>query len=264
VRQVLNSLERLDRSVVHEVIPLLGAQEFAPEAIAALRRVAARSLGMLSDYLLDPEQDFTIRRRIPRVLAYCPSRRAVEALLFGLQDPRFEVRYQCGRALTAIHDKDPALEIPEAAVFEAVKREVSVGKRVWDSQRQLGGSEEDSPVDDVLRARANRSLEHVFTLLSLVFPKEPLRMSWLGLHAADEQIRGTALEYLESVLPPEIREPLWPYVEDNRKQRATGRTRDQILADLEHSNPSIQISLAELQKELDAKDKPEPGGKPES
>jgi hypothetical protein len=78
-------------------------------------------------------------------------------------------------------------------------------------------------------------------------------MSWLGLHTGDEQIRGTALEYLETVLPADIREQLWPYLEDNRKQRATGRSRDQIVADLVNSNPSIQISLAELQKEWDAR-----------
>jgi hypothetical protein len=137
-----------------------------------------------------------------------------------------------------------------------VEREVSVGRRVWDGQKLLDSMEEkeESPlVGDVLRARANRSLEHVFTLLGLALPKEPLRMAWLGLHTNDEQIRGTALEYLESVLPDGIREQLWPYLEDNRKQRASGRTREQVLADLVNANPSIQVSLAELQKEWDAR-----------
>jgi hypothetical protein len=259
VRQVLSTLEHLDRSVVPYVIPLLASPKFAPEALAALRRVAPRSVGLFSDYLLDPEQDFAVRRRIPRVLSSHPSRRSVDALLMGLQDQRFEVRYQCGRALASIRDKDSSMPMPEPAIFEAVQREVSVGRRVWDSQKLLDSMEEkDEPtlVDDVLRMRANRSLEHVFTLLGLALPKEPLRMAWLGLHTTDEQIRGTALEYLESVLPGDIREQLWPYLEDNRKQGASGRTREQVLADLVNSNPSIQISLAELQKEWDAR-KPE-------
>jgi ATP/ADP translocase len=258
VRQVLSTLEHLDRSVVPYVIPLLASPQFAPEALAALRRVAPRSVGLFSDYLLDPEQDFAVRRRIPRVLSSHPSRRSVDALLMGLQDQRFEVRYQCGRALASIRDKDPSMPMPEPAIFEAVQREVSVGRRVWDSQKLLDSMEEKEPtlVDEVLRMRANRSLEHVFTLLGLALPKEPLRMAWLGLHTTDEQIRGTALEYLESVLPGDIREQLWPYLEDNRKQGASGRTREQVLADLVNSNPSIQISLAELQKEWDAR-KPE-------
>jgi hypothetical protein len=253
---VLSTLEHLDRSVVPYVIPLLASPQFAPEALAALRRVAPRSVGLFSDYLLDPDQDFAVRRRIPRVLSSHPSRRSVDALLLGLQDQRFEVRYQCGRALAAIRDRDSSVPIAEEPIFEAVQREVSVGRRVWDSQKLLDSMEEkdESPlVEDVLRARANRSLEHVFTLLGLALPKEPLRMAWLGLHTKDEQIRGTALEYLESVLPAEIREQLWPYLEDNRKQRASGRSREQVLADLVNSNPSIQISLAELQKEWNAR-----------
>jgi hypothetical protein len=256
VRQVLSTLEHLDRSVVPYAIPLLASPQFAPEALAALRRVAHRSVGLLSDYMLDPEQDFAVRRRIPRVLSSCPSRRSVDALFLGLQDQRFEVRYQCGRALASIRDKDPSIEMPEAAVFDAVQREVSVGQRVWEGQKMLDSMEdkEESPlVEDVLRARANRSLEHVFTLLGLALPKEPLRMAWLGLHTSDEQIRGTALEYLESVLPDGIREQLWPYLEDKRKQRASGRTREEVLADLVNANPSIQISLAELQKEWNAR-----------
>jgi HEAT repeat protein len=234
---------------------LLASPELASEALSTLRRMAPRVVGQLTDFLLDPEQDFTVRRRLPRVLSSVPSKRAIDGLLLGLEDQRFEVRYQCGRSLASIREKQPGIEIPASAVLESIKREVSVGKRVWDSQRMLEGMEEteDSPlVTDVLRVRANRSLEHVFTLLSLVLPKDPLRLAWLGLHTRDELIRGTALEYLESVLPEDVRELLWPYLEDNRVRRASGRTRDQILADLVSSNPSLQISLAELEKERDA------------
>jgi ATP/ADP translocase len=255
VRQALRVPDRLDRSHVPYLVPLLASPELASEALATLRRIAPRVVGQLTDFLLDPEQDFTVRRRLPRVLASVPSKRAIDGLLLGLEDQRFEVRYQCGRSLASIREKQPGIEIPASAVLESIKREVSVGKRVWDSQRMLEGMEEteDSPlVTDVLRVRANRSLEHVFTLLSLILPKDPLRLAWLGLHTRDELIRGTALEYLESVLPEDVRELLWPYLEDNRVRRASGRTRDQILADLVNSNPSLQISLAELEKERDA------------
>ena len=39
-------------------------------------------------------------------------------------------------------------------------------------------------------------------------------------------------EYLESVLPPAIREPLWPFLEDHRPAGRTVRPREEILADL--------------------------------
>ncbi len=45
----------------------------------------------------------------------------------------------------------------------------------------------------------SQSLAHVFTLLSLVLPREPLQIAFRSLHADDRQLRGTALEYLEGV-----------------------------------------------------------------
>ena len=91
-------------------------------------------------------------------------------------------------------------------------------------------------VDEFVRSRANQSLAHVFTVLSLVLPAEPLQIALRGLHADDTHLRGTALEYLESILPPMIREPLWPFLEDHRPAGRTVRPREDVLADLVRSN----------------------------
>ena len=104
-----------------------------------------------------------------------------------------------------------------------------MGRPVWESRRLLDRLDDDDParfVDEFIRGRANQSLAHVFTMLSLVLPAEPLQIALRGLHAEDQNLRGTALEYLESVLPPMIREPLWPFLEDHRPAgRTTGRGR---------------------------------------
>jgi hypothetical protein len=114
---------------------------------------------------------------------------------------------------------------------------------------QLEDQEEHVFVDEFVKDRASRSLAHVFTLLSLALPPEPLRIAFRGLHTDDPKLRGTALEYLEGVLPPRIREQLWPFLEDRRPAatRPT-RPRDEILADLLKSNESIMINLEELQR----------------
>src|SRR5262249_62339696 len=67
-----------------------------------------------------------------------------------------------------------------------------------------------------VRDRAGQSLAHVFPLLSLVLPREPLQIAFRSLHTDDQYLQGTALEYLEGVLPPTIRQPLWRYLEDRR------------------------------------------------
>ena len=101
---------------------------------------------------------------------------------------------------------------------------------MWEGHRLLEGDR--SPggrvfADEFVKDRAGRSLAHVFTLLSLVLPFEPLQISYRGLHTDDDKLRGTALEYLESVLPKPIREGLWPFLEERRKPvERTSRPRE--------------------------------------
>ncbi len=53
----------------------------------------------------------------------------------------------------------------------------------------------------------------MFELLGLVFPVQPLQIALQSLYTEDRSLHATALEYLESFLPTDIREPLWPLVE---------------------------------------------------
>jgi hypothetical protein len=252
VRAALDA-EPLSPALVPHAIPLLGWDEVATAAIEALRLVAGSVTGQLTDALLDPATEFTIRRRLPRVLAATPSPRAMDGLLGGLEDKRFEVRYQCGRALARMHDAELPKPVRAEVVHEAVLREVAVDRSVWEGQRLLDRSEEatDSPfVDRFLRDRANRSLEHVFTLLSLTLPKQPLIVAFRGLHTSDEGLRGTALEYLEGVLPENVRVSLWPFIEDHRPAKQAPRSRADILAALMESNASIEVNLKHLREQL--------------
>jgi hypothetical protein len=193
------------------------------------------------------------------VFSVCVSQRAVDGLMLGLDDMRFEVRFQCARSLSALVRKNPAVRIDRDTVLRVVRREVAASRPVWEGRRLLDdmatADEEASDVDALVRARASRSLAHVFTLLALVLPSEPLRVAFAGLHATDQALRGTALEYLDAVLPPDIREPLWPFLEDERRTRPPARPRDEIVADLLRSNASIA-------RNLDASGPPDAGREP--
>lgn len=232
-------------------VALLGWDEVARDAIEALRRAGPEAIEHLVSGLLDPREEFAVRRRIPLVLATFKDPRALGGLAQGLGDRRFEVRFRCGRGLSRLMEQDPALRVPPSVAYGAVLREVEAGAGVWEGRRLLDQLDDEawSPVvDEVIRERANRSLEHVFTLLSLVLPRQPLRIAFRGLHVSDPLLRGTALEYLESALPPEIRKPLWPYLEDRRPRRApTPRPQEEALAELFKSSDSIVIHLRELQ-----------------
>lgn len=256
VLRVLRQGSGLTASLVPHVIPLLAWDDVANDAMRALRTVAEERIGELTDALLDPNEEFAVRRRLARVFSVCVSQRAADGLLLGLEDLRFEVRYRCGRSLLAIAEKNPGVRIDQVRVFAIVSKEVAVNHEVWANRRLLDEADEGdqrSFLDELVRARASQSLAHVFTLLALVLPSEPLRVAFRALHTDDQGLRGTALEYLEGVLPADIRERLWPFLESRRPVRPPARPREDVLADLLRSRPSIAINLEALRHRADAR-----------
>lgn len=208
----------LDPLVVPQVIRLLAWDEVTLEAREILSIAGDRVVGQLTDVLLDETQDFAVRRRVPRILARCGSQRAVEGLLGAMRDPRFEVRFQASRALDYLKQNHAELEFDEARVFQIVGKELSVTKPIWEGRRLLDSRDSSdsnfSFLDEVLLERANQGLEHVFSLLALVLPREPLKVAFRSLHNEDRRLRGLGFEYLASTLPGEIYEKLTRLLED--------------------------------------------------
>jgi hypothetical protein len=245
VRGVLGAETPLAAPLISLAIPLLASKEFHLDAIQALRKIAGRATGQLADALCDPSVGFDVRRRIPRVLSACPTQSAADALIRGTDDERFEVRYACGRALLRITASDATIVIPLPTVIAIVTREVAHSREVWDSQRapDLDDEEKEPPafIDRLLRDRFDRSFEHVFSILALVLDRESIRIALKALHQEDERLRGTALEYLETVLPDEVRDAVWPFLGEARPMRPA-RPASEILADLVNAR---EVSKAE-------------------
>jgi ATP/ADP translocase len=243
--------EPIDRRLVPHLVRLLAWDEVAPEVARTLRPHADELVGDLSALLTDPTEEFAVRRRIPRVLSSGTSEAVIRSLIEGLNDIRFEVRYQCAAAIARMRDRDPAVCPDRDLILDIVCREAAVDRRVWESHRLLDGVEAGdggSMIDAVLRTRTSRALEHVFNLLSLIHPKEPLRIAFQALHTDDARLRGTALEYLESALPARVRAPLWPLLEDPGTTPRTRRSQEEVLESLLESHASIQQNLEALRR----------------
>jgi AAA family ATP:ADP antiporter len=243
------------------LVPWLADGALNKQVVESLSTVSTQVQGQLVDAMLDPKQLFAVRRRIPRILASADGTRAAQGLLLGLRDERFEVRYQCGQSLVALQRRAPEVtNYEEQVVFDAVLRELDVGKSVWESQRLLDDDDANggSPwLDSTIRARVHRSVEHIFTLLSLCLDPEPLRMALSALSAEDRVLRGTALEYLDNVLPSEVRTKLWPLLAPNHRKTDRSRPREKIVEDLLQSLDSFSLNREALSKQASPKTLPE-------
>jgi len=227
---------------------LLAWDEAMPAARDALERMGPKIIGTLVDTLLDPGRDFVVRRRLPRVLAYLPSPRTVDGLFAALEDQRFEVRFYAGRALYLLLKDYPNLMAAPERVWAAVNRELSLQRPVWNSHRLLdrrGSQEKEWFFDDQLLDRADRNLEHLFTLLALLLPGDAVRIAFRALHSDDRQLKGTAFEYLESATPADTRQLLLPLLEADAENRtrataAAGALRN-LLATKARVNESLKL-----------------------
>jgi hypothetical protein len=194
---------------------LLANDRMQRDAVRALRTISNRITGQLVDALLDRTAPPQVRRRVARVMSTCTTQRAVDGLVEGLFDDSFEVRYQCGLTLLKITEDAKNFNISKENVLAAVRREVDLERKLWQHQPPLAAIDEEGDVtlvDGFLRDRTSRSLQHVFSILALVFEREPMRLALTALSGEDENLRGTALEYLDEVLPADVRGALWPYV----------------------------------------------------
>jgi ATP:ADP antiporter, AAA family len=214
VRAALSGLRPADPGISCAIL-LLADREFHGHASKALRGVADAATGQLIDALLTPAMDFAVRRRIPRVLSAAATQRAADGLLLGIADERFEVRYESGRALANITIVNTQIVLAREKLIAAVLREVDTkvietATAELDDDDDASEEEPNALVDVLLRDRVGRSLEYVFTLLSLQLEREPLRMAFRALYHDDTKYRGTALEYLDTVLPREVHDALWP------------------------------------------------------
>ena len=221
----LRSLPK-DPLVVGALIPLLARRDVLREVVVALESFGPRAAGQLVDALLDPTAPAELRRRVPPVLKTCASPIARDGLVAGLGLESFELRRRCGRALLALTDDHPELSAPRDAALAAAKRELA------------------APDDPALLR------EHVLSLLTLALEREPARIAARAFETDDARLRGTALEYFETVLSPDLFGSLAPRLSAGRLDTRPRRAASEVREELVKAGATMTMSLDEVRRRL--------------
>jgi len=203
VTAALRQPSRLERMHVAHAINLLAWDDVSAAAREALEPLAPAHVGLLVDAMLDGSTEFTIRRRLPRILGRCPVQRSVDGLVGGLNDSRFEVRYHCSQAIARMMTAHAGLSIDHSRIIAVVERELVVPPQLWRGYRLL--DRPDDPAPPGLPAGAtSRQVEYIFLLLSTIIAREPLDAAVHGIRSPDAGVRGLSVEYFDQVLPPAV------------------------------------------------------------
>lgn len=240
-----------DRRAVPFLVRLLAREELYRDVLAALARAGDRVAGALVDHLEDPDEAFAVRRRLPRALAAMNGPLVQGALVRALSDKRFEIRYHAAAALGRIAARASAsgggratLELPRETLWTAIREEVQKSRSMWEAQRLLDDPDEatEHALAGAVQRRGAHSLRHVFQLLVLVLDPKPVELSYRAVQSNDVAFRAVGLEYLENVLPADVRAALWPLVGDDEEAPPPsrgGRSLQEVLAELAASGVAV-------------------------
>ena len=214
IRRVLTSYP-LSAELLPHAIHLLHDDRVLKDTLRALRKVVTSGAGQLVDALLDPIQHPLARRRIPLLLAQSDSPLAVVGLTLGLDRLDWNSQYRCAQALQSIRRTHPLTPIDTQRLLNHAEREI----------RLLANE----PRRDIAN---DRRAQFVFHLFGALYDPETLDLCWHALQTEDRSLRGTALEYLENRVPPELWALLQPVLAPGHVKSGSKRTLNQAAQDL--------------------------------
>jgi hypothetical protein len=172
---------KLDPRLAGFAVPHLESEQLAKPAITALRAMGLEIMGLLADVMLSEAQPLAGRRRVPHVLRALRGPRVVSALKRALGADALEVRHRAALALLEVTREERSLLPDSKEVFALALAELEK------------------------RPLSQDGSDHVFALLALCTTRGSLELVRQGLKTDDRKLRGTALEYLESLLPSHCR-----------------------------------------------------------
>ena len=99
---------------------------------------------------------------------------------------------------------------------------------------------------------ALRVREHVFNLLALALEREPVRIAARAFATEDIYVRGTALEYFETVLPAHLFSALRLLIAAPESPLPLRRPAGDVRADLIRAGMTMTVSLDDIRRQLEA------------
>ena len=200
------------RSLLGDLIDRLAEPALNAAAIAALASFGDRIVGTLRDYLTDESMRAEVRREIPKVLEEIGSGPAQAVLIESVLDRDVVLRYHTIAALNRLGQAHPDRTTDRKLIESVLAAEIMGHYRSYQVLGTLGGALDDaaSPIEHGLRESMEKETERIFRLLKILYPQYDMHSAYVGLQSTDPVVHDNAVEFMDSVLPPEVRQLVIP------------------------------------------------------
>jgi AAA family ATP:ADP antiporter len=232
--------------LVDSLVRALARPAVADEAAGALAHLGTRVVPLLGSRLKDPGVGVEIKRELPGVLVRIGSAAAEQVLVDSLLHADVTLRHRVVSSLNKLRVIHPEVRIESSTIELLLAAEIAGHYR---SYQVLGPLQhhlkDDDPVLEAMRASMEQELERIFRLMALLYPQTGLHDAYVGVRAANPIVRANALEFLDNVLKPELRQVLVPVLDSQVSIEERIVLADRIVgAPVETSEEAVATLLA--------------------
>ena len=227
--QAVGALKK--RSMIGALVDRMGEPALNESAVAALAKFGDRIVGTLRDYLLDQEIRAEVRREIPKVLQEIGTAAAHAVLVETVLDRDVVLRYHTIAAINRLGQAHPDRSTDRKLIETVLAAEIMGHYRSYQVLATLEGSLDDpsNPIEHGLRESMEKETERIFRLLKILYPQYDLHSAYVGMQSLDPVVHDNAVEFMDSVLPPEVRSLIIPLFDRNVRIRERILTANRLL-----------------------------------
>ncbi len=200
------------RSMIGELIERLAEPALTQTIAAALAPFGDRIVGTLRDAITDMEMPAEVRREIPKVLEEIDTPAAQAVLVESVLDRDVVLRYHTISALNRLGQAHPDRPTDRKLIETVLAAEIMGHYRSYQVMGTLSSELADAanPIEHGLRESMEKETERIFRLLKILYPQYDLHSAYVGLQSTAPVVHDNAVEFMDSVLPPEVRALIIP------------------------------------------------------
>ncbi len=202
------------RRLVPELLERLADHKLAPSATQALGRFGDSIVGGLRDHFCDSTVPVEARREIPSVLLALGTPAAAGVLLDNLLQGDTTLRFRTIAALNKLCQQNSQIELDLQMLETVLAAEILGHYRSYQILATIGVTTDGvAPLARAMKESIQQELERIFRLLNLLHPRLDLHSAYVGLQSTSVSVHDNALEFLDNVLKPQLRDMLVPLLD---------------------------------------------------
>jgi AAA family ATP:ADP antiporter len=230
VREAVVAVGALKKQLlVPDVLDRMRDPLVVPEAVDALARFGDSIVGTLRDYLGDPAVPREIRRELPELLLRIGTAAAQYVLIENLTERDTRIRFRIITALNKLGQRHAHRRVDTAAIESVLRAEIH---GLYRSYQVLGALQRHNAAPDAIEQALVDGIAHeterVFRLLKLLYPAADMHSAYVGLQSDNVVVHDHALEFVDTVLSPALRELLIPLLDKDITADARVQVADHV------------------------------------